>query len=140
MVFDQCSSALSERLEEHTQLKRSRSASVYVQIQQKWPLDPPKGVNRMDLHVAVSTGEAAEIKRLLDEGVNVNVRNKDGQTPLHCAAEVGDVECAEVLVAAGANINARDKCDYTPFFLARERVFKEDLLGSVRPYPRSFID
>lgn len=53
------------------------------------------------------------MKRLLDEGMDVNVitwgPKSKGATPLHLAAEGGHLEVMDELLERGANIDARTK-------------------------------
>ena len=56
------------------------------------------------LHIAASTGNAEEVKRLLDEGANVDEEKSDGTTALILAAGIGHVEVLKILITAGAFI------------------------------------
>ena len=55
-------------------------------------------------------GEVAD-NTLIDASVDVNARNKDGQTPLHICKHVA---MARALIEAGADVNARDHQGRTP--------------------------
>jgi ankyrin repeat protein len=57
------------------------------------------------LFPAVQTGDAAQVKRLLEAGADPNARNAAGATPLMWA--VPDLPIVKLLVAAGADVNAR---------------------------------
>ena len=54
-----------------------------------------------------------QVKRLLDEGMDVNVATwgpkSKGVTPLHLAAQGGHLEVMDELLERGANIDARTK-------------------------------
>src|SRR5262245_12098979 len=43
---------------------------------------------------SIENGDAAEFARLLDSGVDLSVKNKNGETPLYVAAEKGQIEMA----------------------------------------------
>ncbi|XP_043694064.1 ankyrin-3-like [Telopea speciosissima] len=69
-----------------------------------------------------------EVKRLLDEGMDVNVAacgpKSQGVTPLHLAAHGGHLKVMDELLERGANIDARTKgaCGWTPLHnAAKER-------------------
>ncbi|KAK6947292.1 Ankyrin repeat [Dillenia turbinata] len=76
------------------------------------------------LHIGARKGDLREVKRLLDEGMDVNVtawgRKAQGVTPLHLAAEGGHVKVMDELLERGANIDARTKgaCGWTPLHTA----------------------
>jgi cytohesin len=57
------------------------------------------------LHQAAANGEIEQVKLLISEGVEVNVKNNAGLTPLHCAAREGHKEIVELLLAHGADVN-----------------------------------
>ncbi|KAG9452890.1 hypothetical protein H6P81_005794 [Aristolochia fimbriata] len=72
------------------------------------------------LHVGARKGDLKEVKRLLDEGMDVNVPawgpKSPGVTPLHLAAEGGHLKVMDELLERGADIDARTKgaCGWTP--------------------------
>ena len=61
------------------------------------------------LFLAVSAGDAAQVKALLQSGVDANARDVTGATPLMMAAAVGNLAVVDVLVAAQADVNAVDE-------------------------------
>ena len=69
------------------------------------------------LHGAVASGNFEEVKRLITEGVDVNVKNETNETPLHIAASRGSKDVAELLIAKGAIVNVRGNSN-TPLHLA----------------------
>ncbi|KAL3818385.1 hypothetical protein ACJIZ3_004290 [Penstemon smallii] len=83
------------------------------------------------LHVHARKGDLREVKRLLDEGMDVNVAawgpKSQGVTPLHLAAKGGHIKVMDELLERGANIDARMKgaCRWTPLHnAAKERKKK----------------
>ncbi len=61
------------------------------------------------LHMAISSRDSATVRRLLAEGVDVNGRSMNGNTPLWTALVLAeDVELAQLLMDAGADLDARD--------------------------------
>ncbi|KAF4378526.1 hypothetical protein CsatB_003085 [Cannabis sativa] len=80
------------------------------------------------LHVGARKGDIKQVKRLLDNGMDVNVPTwgpkSKGATPLHLAAEGGHLSVMDELLERGANIDARTKgaCGWTPLHnAAKER-------------------
>jgi ankyrin repeat protein len=67
---------------------------------------------------AIKNGDAAAVRRLIKERVDVNAAEVDGTTPLHWAARVSDVATAELLIRAGANVKAVNRYDVTPLSVA----------------------
>lgn len=61
------------------------------------------------LSEAVRRGDVAAVKRLLDEGVDVNTKFRYGATALSYAADRGDVELVKLLLDRGAEVNVRDR-------------------------------
>jgi len=77
------------------------------------------------IHDAARNGDLAGVQAELDNGADVNVKNKHGMTPLHDAAAEGRKEIAELLIAKGADVNANDRWGMTPLHLAAYYGHKE---------------
>ncbi|KAH7351888.1 hypothetical protein KP509_19G019000 [Ceratopteris richardii] len=80
------------------------------------------------LHIAARKGDLDEVRRLLDNGFNVDemsLGSKDlGATALHLAAAGGHVDIMDELLERGSNIDARTRvgCGWTPLHhAAKER-------------------
>jgi ankyrin repeat protein len=69
------------------------------------------------LHWAVYRNDAAEVKRLIAAGADVNAHNDYNATPLSEAAVTGNVEVIRRLLAAGANVNATNADGQTPLMV-----------------------
>ncbi|KAF3449235.1 hypothetical protein FNV43_RR09963 [Rhamnella rubrinervis] len=112
------------------------------------------GVERDDrgwtlLHIGARKGDLKQVKRLLDEGMDVNVitwgPKSKGVTPLHLAAEGGHLEIMDELLERGANIDARTKgaCGWTPLHSAakeRRREAVKFLVGNGAFLPPNIDD
>jgi ankyrin repeat protein len=62
--------------------------------------------------------DAAEVRRLVQRGSEVNAAQADGATALHWAAYHGDASLAQLLLEAGANVAAANRNGSTPLWLA----------------------
>lgn len=62
-----------------------------------------------------------DVRRFVEEGVDLNCVDSYGLTPLHWAAITGCADLAKLLVNRGAHLNPRDEnaTDMTPTTLAR---------------------
>ena len=60
------------------------------------------------LSEAARKGDAAAVKKLLDEGVDVNTKFRYNRTALSFAADRGHVEVVKLLLERGADVNAKD--------------------------------
>jgi ankyrin repeat protein len=60
------------------------------------------------LWAATKAGDVATVKQLLEEGVDVNARNRYNATALFFACDRGHTEVARVLIEHGADVNAKD--------------------------------
>ncbi|KAH8683382.1 ankyrin repeat-containing domain protein [Tricladium varicosporioides] len=77
---------------------------------------------KTELHWAAQRGELAKCRRLLDEGIPVDVNDEDGETPLHFATWYGQFEVTQLLVERGAEVNARGhRYRRTPLVWAESR-------------------
>jgi ankyrin repeat protein len=67
---------------------------------------PPRSPEEA-LFRAIDNGDFAEVSRLLDAGVSLSAKNKQGETPLYEAAEKGQLDIAKLLITKGADARAR---------------------------------
>lgn len=66
------------------------------------------------LHTAVKENRINVIELLLKAGVNLDARDKIGDTPLHWGAQYGQIEAITYMVKAGADLEAINKKGETP--------------------------
>lgn len=79
---------------------------------------PAKAVDVPD---AAMRGDAATVRRLLQQGADVNAAQGDGMTALHWAATRGDAELARLLLKAKASTAAKTRIGaLTPLHLAAQ--------------------
>ena len=59
----------------------------------------------MTLHQMVEIGDGEQLTEMIDRGVNVNIKDYDGNTAVAIAARSGHINCVNILIAAGADVN-----------------------------------
>ena len=67
---------------------------------------------------AVNRGDVQDVRNLLDQGADIDARNRHGQTALMLAAHAGHREVVAVLVAHRANLNTTGKYGLSALMLA----------------------
>jgi len=67
---------------------------------------------------AVKQRRPDEMRRLLAQGVDVNVRERDGTSALHWAVQLDDLSLVRTLVRAGADVAATNRYGLMPLSLA----------------------
>ncbi|CAD7696169.1 unnamed protein product, partial [Ostreobium quekettii] len=77
------------------------------------------------LRQAAVDGRADLVTALLEKGVNVDTRDKNGATPLCIASCNGHKEVASVLIRAGAKTDSADKDGAMPLYIASWGGHKE---------------
>lgn len=78
------------------------------------------------LHTYAQDGNLDEVRKLLAEGVDVNLGDKTyGQTPLSWAAESGHLDVAKLLLEYEADFNITDNVGRTPLSWAARRGHKD---------------
>ena len=82
-------------------------------------IDTPTG--RTTLHFAATCNFVSTLDNLLNQGIEVDTRDKNGDTPLHRAAAYGASEVIERLIDRGADLSALNKKGRTPFLVSLKR-------------------
>jgi len=77
---------------------------------------------------ALRQGQGLKVRNAIEEGVNVNIRDADGNTPLMCAAVYATPADLEFLLAHGADVNAANKAGHTALMRAMPDLAKVKLL------------
>jgi hypothetical protein len=79
----------------------------------------PPATKAEQLQDASRKGDAAAVKQLLDEGVDVNTKFRYGATAIFYACDAGNVEVVKVLLDKGAALDIEDTFyKFTPLMLA----------------------
>ena len=83
-------------------------------------LSTPIQAQQIDLRLvnAVRHENRAAVHVLLQEQIDVNIRQPDGATALHWAAYLDDLETADLLLGAGALADVTNELGVTPLYLA----------------------
>src|SRR5262245_26630030 len=82
---------------------------------------PPNSSERAayrGLHEAAARGNAGDIRQLIANKIDPNVRDPTGRTPLHVAAFGSHYEAVRALVEGGGNINALENDRYDVITIA----------------------
>ena len=81
------------------------------------------GLGELGQFLAVGIGRGRrigpELRRLIEEGADLNAISGFGQTPLHIAAAQGHADIAATLIRKGAKVEALDSMMHTPKYWAK---------------------
>lgn len=69
---------------------------------------------------ATVRGDVEEVKRVLNEGANPNVKDELSSTPLHNMTKEGNIVISRLLLEYGASQDARDESNSTPLHYAAQ--------------------
>ncbi|MCL1469256.1 ankyrin repeat domain-containing protein [Argonema antarcticum] len=83
------------------------------------------GLTPTSVYEAVYKGDVDTVRRYLEQGGNVNAKNKYGNTLLLWAAQNNRKDVAELLIAKGADVNAKNKDGNTLLLWAAWYNWKE---------------
>ncbi|HEY3134419.1 MAG TPA: ankyrin repeat domain-containing protein, partial [Blastocatellia bacterium] len=104
MATSWAASALLEAVPSRTDIaKQPALADIAPTAQEKW------------IHVALN-GSTAELRKLLDAGMNANAKTAQGTSALMLAAR--DLEKVKLLIDRGADVDARSAAGVTPLMVA----------------------
>ena len=76
------------------------------------------GKKTPSLWIAARDGNLEIVKKHIINGVDINVKDKEGDAPLHKAVARGNEEIVKYLINNGANLNIKDKRQRTPLHWA----------------------
>lgn len=76
---------------------------------------------------AAERKETETIKRLIEEGVDINTKDSEGRTATMIATYHNDVDTAKALIKAGADVNIQDNMKNNPFLYAGAEGYVEIL-------------
>src|SRR5262249_977138 len=103
-----------------------------------FPSSPPRTVQTgdqgeprpiaADLFPPIRNADAQAVRKLLDNGADVNARDPEGNTPLILASFYASPECLELLIEKGADVNSANKAGATPLIRAATDYEKTRLL------------
>ncbi|MDX2256890.1 MAG: ankyrin repeat domain-containing protein [Pseudanabaenaceae cyanobacterium bins.39] len=86
-------------------------------------------VKQQDLNarllMAAQRGDVEEVRSLISQATDVNVRDQYGWTPLLWAAMNGHTAVVQVLLVSGANPNTRNRYEWTPLMWAAGQGYDE---------------
>src|SRR5260370_39724653 len=88
----------------------------------------PVAPKTQSLFEALRQGDVAKVKAAIDNGVDVNSRDADGNTLLMQAAVYAAAADLEFLLARGADVNAANKAGHTALMRAMPDIAKVRLL------------
>jgi len=73
--------------------------------------------NKRLFDACTNTNEEA-LRELIKKGVDINIENKEGDTPLIIACKNNNESIAQILVQKGADVNKKDKQGRTPLYIS----------------------
>ena len=80
---------------------------------------------KKSMYAAAILGDIQTIKKLINEGLDINKLTETGKAPLHLTATYGHKKATEYLLVSGANINCKDDTGSSPLFSAVRTTHKE---------------
>ena len=83
-------------------------------------------INYKDIIYRIRLNNAYKcLQVLIEQGINVNIPDDDGETPLHKACSFNNVESIKLLLLNGANVNIPDNYGSAPLHFACENNIVE---------------
>lgn len=95
------------------------------------------GVQKQDIHFAASQGDLGKVKTLLAQGVDVNAKDSNGDTPLRCALLSGQYDLAKYLISQGGTIDYVNTRGGSPRdYIAKNTELSRWVEENIGPDPR----
>ena len=107
------------------------------------PAFAQKGADQINVNgqlvMAARTGVVPRVQALLEQGANVNSRDRNGDTPLNLAAAKGNAAMVAALLKAGADVNLANVAGVTPLMgaglAANDGIFRALLAAGAQTAP-----
>ncbi|MGL4982723.1 MAG: ankyrin repeat domain-containing protein [Treponemataceae bacterium] len=78
----------------------------------------------LSIHELIRSGNKEIARESFQSRTDINLPDKEGNTPLHTAASIDDIELCDYLLSVGAAINTKNKAGETAvFFAAKNKAF-----------------
>ena len=90
-----------------------------------------------NLHRSVLKNNIRFVEYFIKKGLDVNKKNKYGNTPLHLAFKIGNKDIIHLLLENGASIKIKNNRGITPFDVAKKDI--RDIFNLVDMYNNSLI-
>ncbi|MFT4327814.1 MAG: ankyrin repeat domain-containing protein [Wolbachia pipientis] len=76
------------------------------------------------LLAAAQDGDFNKVKDLVNQGANINAKERDGNTCLHYVSKFGNLDIVKYLISEDADIDAKDNNGQTPLDVADSSIIK----------------
>ena len=93
------------------------SLIVFLAVVSLWDLNAQ--TSSAKIFKAVKDNDIKEVRSLLEQGVDPNSVDEDGDHLLMYAALYSSVDCMQLLIEKGSNVNAKNKIDETALMWVR---------------------
>ena len=92
--------------------------------------------NTKSLFEVVEKGDIEQVKKLISEGGDINVKDENGHTALHLAVINGNKTLVELLIAKGADIEAQNRKKQTPLTVAIKTLGEQNFKMKTKKYAK----
>lgn len=100
----------------YSHLIHGHNAEAMECTHQRKDINTPCGTfQNTPLHICAEKGLTAIASQLLQEGIDVNAKNRFGETPLHLSVLLGHHEITELLLKNNADITVKNCHGEKPF-------------------------
>ncbi|MDQ0976559.1 ankyrin repeat protein [Neobacillus niacini] len=81
---------------------------------------------------AAKDKDSETVRRLIEEGVDINTQDSQGRTATMISTYNNDIETAKILIDAGADVNIQDELENNPFLYAGAEGYIEILKLTIK--------
>jgi ankyrin repeat protein len=92
-------------------------------------IDESDDYGNSPLHFAILTGRNDYARSLINQGADINIKNRSDLSPLHLAVLLNNTGLVKDLLRRGAELNQKGKNGYSPLHIASELNYAEAALN-----------